>query len=235
MRIEAGAYDYKVPELTETMKEIQQLAKQIREKKIIMKEDSKINKQSTKPVMPRTAAARSRDRSVSRLRDEMEELGVDMENTENVNINNVYLFIKSIHYFRYFVRKKESIFNFQAHFTKTRKRSRSLSQNIDRKRQRLESTSRTRSVSRPGRDEMGIKDKVVSNLIISLIKIMTGNILKMYYLFQMKKKLKNIAHKAIKKKVAKKGLKGEADRFIGNKMPKHLFSGKRGSGKTDRR
>ncbi|OXU17338.1 nucleolar GTP-binding protein 1 [Nasonia vitripennis] len=181
MRIEAGVYDYKVPELTETMKEIQELAKQIREKKIIMKDESRVNKQSTKPVMPRTAVARGRDRSVSRLRNEMEDLGVDMEDTEN------------------------------AHFTKTRKRSRSVSQNVDRKRQRLESTSRARSSSRPARDEMGIKDN------------------------KMKTKLKNIAHKAIRKKVAKKGLKGEADRFIGNKMPKHLFSGKRGTGKTDRR
>lgn len=51
----------------------------------------------------------------------------------------------------------------------------------------------------------------------------------------MKKKLKAMAHKAISKKVKKMGLKGEADRFIGNKMPKHLFSGKRGIGGTDRR
>jgi nucleolar GTP-binding protein len=51
----------------------------------------------------------------------------------------------------------------------------------------------------------------------------------------MKKKLKKAAHKAISKKVGKKGLKGEADRFIGTKMPKHLFAGKRGIGKTDRR
>lgn len=50
----------------------------------------------------------------------------------------------------------------------------------------------------------------------------------------MKAKLKAIAHRSIKKKVAKKGLKGEADRFIGTKMPKHLFSGKRGM-KSDRR
>lgn len=56
-----------------------------------------------------------------------------------------------------------------------------------------------------------------------------------FFLLQMKSKLKNIAHKALKKKIAKKGLKGEADRFIGTKMPKHLFSGKRGVGKTDRR
>jgi len=51
----------------------------------------------------------------------------------------------------------------------------------------------------------------------------------------MKTKLKNVAHKALKKKVAKDGLKGEADRFIGNRKPKHLFSGKRGIGKTSRR
>jgi nucleolar GTP-binding protein len=51
----------------------------------------------------------------------------------------------------------------------------------------------------------------------------------------MKKKLKKVAHKAISKKVSKKGLKGEADRFIGTKMPKHLFAGKRGIGKADRR
>lgn len=107
-----------------------------------------------------------------------------------------------------------------------------MSQNVDRKRQRLESTSRNRSVSRPGRDEMGVKDTVVN---ILLFKIISREFIKNYCHLQMKKKLKNIAHKAIKKKVAKKGLKGEADRFIGNKMPKHLFSGKRGSGKTDRR
>lgn len=53
--------------------------------------------------------------------------------------------------------------------------------------------------------------------------------------FQMKKKLRKIAKKAIGKKVNKMGLKGEADRFIGTKKPMHLFSGKRGMGKTDRR
>ena len=37
------------------------------------------------------------------------------------------------------------------------------------------------------------------------------------------------------KKRNEKGLKGEADRTIGNLMPKHLFSGKRGIGKNERR
>lgn len=55
------------------------------------------------------------------------------------------------------------------------------------------------------------------------------------FFFQMQLKLKKVAHKAIAKKVKKQGLKGEADRFIGTKRPKHLFAGKRGIGKTERR
>lgn len=51
----------------------------------------------------------------------------------------------------------------------------------------------------------------------------------------MKRKLQIMGRQAIAKKVKKMCRKGEADRFIDNKMPKHLFSGKRGSGKTDRR
>ncbi|CAK9819971.1 Nucleolar GTP-binding protein 1 [Anthophora plagiata] len=182
LREEAGMYDYKIPELSETMRDIVELAKQIREKKAIMKDEARIQKASTKPILPRTSTAKARDRSVSKLKEQMEELGVDMEESEN------------------------------AHFTKTRGRSRSLSQPA-RKRMRLDSVSqsRARSSSRPARDEMGVKDVT------------------------MKTKLKNIAHKALKKKIAKKGLKGEADRFIGTKMPRHLFSGKRGIGKTDRR
>ncbi|XP_017878203.1 nucleolar GTP-binding protein 1 [Ceratina calcarata] len=182
LREEAGMYDYKVAQLSDTMRDIVQMAKQIRDKKAIMKDEARIQKASTKPVMPRTTAAKLRDRSVSKLKEQMEDLGLDMEDTEN------------------------------AHFTKTRGRSRSLSQPA-RKRPRMQSESRSvaRSSSRPARDEMGVKDPI------------------------MKTKLKNIAHKALKKKIAKKGLKGEADRFIGTKMPKHLFSGKRGVGKTDRR
>lgn len=182
LRVEAGIYDYKVAELSDTIRDIVEMAKQIREKKAIMKDEARIQKASTKPVMPRTTAAKLRDRSVSRLKDQMQHLGVDMNDSEN------------------------------AHFTKMRARSRSLSQPAS-KRRRLQSESRSasRSVSRPPRDQMGIKDTA------------------------MKSKLKNIAHKALKKKIAKKGMKGEADRFIGTKMPKHLFSGKRGVGKTDRR
>lgn len=79
-------YDYKPVELSETMREIAQLAKQIRDKKIIMKEEARVMKASTKPIMPRTTGAKARDRSVAKLKEQMEDLGVDMEDTKNVSI-----------------------------------------------------------------------------------------------------------------------------------------------------
>ena len=39
----------------------------------------------------------------------------------------------------------------------------------------------------------------------------------------------------MQRKMQKMARKGEGDRIIPNEMPKHLFSGKRGIGKTDRR
>ena len=41
--------------------------------------------------------------------------------------------------------------------------------------------------------------------------------------------------KLVQRKLIRHGKAGEADRHIATKMPKHLFSGKRGMGKTDRR
>ncbi|XP_046399020.1 nucleolar GTP-binding protein 1 [Ischnura elegans] len=182
LKMAAGVYD--PPDVKEdfSLQEIRALAKEIRDKKAIAKQEAMIRKACTKPKMPRTSAAVERGRSVTRLRKQMSELGVDMSGTE------------------------------EAHFTRTKSRSRSLSQ-PPLKKIRTESLarSRSRSVSKPPRDETGIKD------------------------LPMKMKLKNIAHKALKKKIAKHGRKGEADRFIGTKMPKHLFSGKRGVGKADRR
>lgn len=90
LREETGMYDYKVPMLSETMLEIVQMAKQIREKKAIMKDEARIQKASTKPIMPRTAALKIRDRSVSKLKEEMEDLGIDMEDSENVSNASKY-------------------------------------------------------------------------------------------------------------------------------------------------
>ncbi|CAH1403819.1 unnamed protein product [Nezara viridula] len=178
-REEAGFYAVPKIELDSTLQDIRALAQQIRDKKILMKQEASVRKSSTKPKLPRTTTPKVRDRSVSRLRTEMGALGVDIGNEE------------------------------KAGFKRTRGRSRSLSRGV--KRMRIDSEGRAKSMSRPPRDVSGVKDQ------------------------QTRQKLKKIAHKAISKKVGKKGLKGEADRFIGNKMPKHLFSGKRGIGKTGRR
>jgi len=183
IREESGMYVTPKIELDDTMREIKALALQIRNKKAIMKDEARVNKQCRKPKMPRTATAVARDRSVSKLKTQMQNLGVDMSETQT------------------------------AHFTKTKGRSRSLQSPAKRMRMDVEQVSenKNRSVSKTPRNELGVKDVAMRN------------------------KLAKIAHRAIAKKVGKMGLKGEADRFIGTKMPKHLFSGKRGIGKTDRR
>ncbi|XP_050296288.1 nucleolar GTP-binding protein 1 [Anthonomus grandis grandis] len=184
IREETGMYVVPKMELDETMQEIKKLALQIRHQKAILKDEARINKQSRKPVMPRTVGSKVRDRSVNKLRKSMENLGVDMSNSKAAN------------------------------FTKTKQRSRSVGPPSKKAKMDVDNgrpLSKSRALVKPPRNEQGIKD------------------------LAMKKKLDKIAHRAIAKKVGRMGLKGEADRFIGNKMPKHLFTGKRGVGKTDRR
>lgn len=184
VREASGMYVAPKIELDDTLREIKALAIKIREKKFILKDEARINKQSTKPKLPRTAAAKGRNRSVTRLRTEMSKLGVDMTDVEG------------------------------AHFTKTKSRSRSAGPVAKRMKMDImdnKPQNKNRSVSRTPRNELGVRDAV------------------------MQRKAQKLAHLAISKKVKKYGLKGEADRFIGNKMPKHLFTGKRGIGKTDRR
>ncbi|XP_050359035.1 nucleolar GTP-binding protein 1 [Nymphalis io] len=178
LRMAGGMYAVPKIELDETMKEIRDLARQIRNKKAVLKDESRLVKQSTKPVMPRNSRARDKGRSTSKLRDEMEKLGVDMSGTQ------------------------------AAHFTRARSRSRSQSAPRS-KRARLDAPPAT-TLART-RDTQGVRDVA------------------------MQRRAKQMAHVAIAKKTKKMGLKGEADRFIGTKKPKHLFSGKRGVGKTDRR
>lgn len=58
MRDNLGMYVVPKIELDETMEEIKRLALQIREKKFIMKEEARVNKQSRKPTIPRTAGSK---------------------------------------------------------------------------------------------------------------------------------------------------------------------------------
>jgi len=83
LREAAGVYDIDDSDEDEEMKDIRALAARIRSKKKIMQIESRLIKRITKPKLPRTG--RTRERSVSRLRGEMEELGVDMSSTDDAN------------------------------------------------------------------------------------------------------------------------------------------------------
>lgn len=87
LREEAGYYAVPKIELDETLREIRSLALRIRERKAIMRQETRITKQSNKPTIPRTAPARARERSVSTLRNKMRDLGVDLENTDEVSFS----------------------------------------------------------------------------------------------------------------------------------------------------
>ena len=99
-----------------------------------------------------------------------------------------------------------------ANFTKTKKRERSTSRNVAK---RFKGAQDGENVEDAGgkvpRDKSGIRDP------------------------ETRKKIKQNEKKMQKKKFARLGKAGESDRKITTKMPKHLFAGKRGTGKTQRR
>ena len=82
LRDKSGFYDIDSESEDENMKEIRSLAGKIRIKKKLMKNDQRIDNSKNKPVMPRTTEPAKRSRSVSRLKKEFTELGVDMTGTK---------------------------------------------------------------------------------------------------------------------------------------------------------
>jgi len=85
-RERAGVYDSDTDDDAE-YEEIHELAERIREKKKLMKNDQKDNN-TKKPIVPRTAEPKARERSVKRLKREFKELGVDMETDGDTNFEN---------------------------------------------------------------------------------------------------------------------------------------------------
>ena len=166
--------------------------------------------------MPRTTEAVKRSRSVSRLKKEFSDLGVDMTGTDDAKFANTPNKRKNREKSRENAKKAKMdveggsdqtryiigvffgktptsiIFNCVFFFNK----------------KKLFLIFRIRSMSR---DKSGVRDP------------------------EQRKKIKKMDKKMQKKTFAKMGKAGESDRHIAVKMPRHLFSGKRGSGKTDRR
>merc|ERR1712080_673373 len=83
-----GFHDSEEEEEDETWEEIKELAKKIRRKKGEMKVDQWID-QTKKPTLTRTSVAKKRERSVSRLKQEFETLGVTglAEDDEDAHFN----------------------------------------------------------------------------------------------------------------------------------------------------
>ncbi|XP_063698494.1 nucleolar GTP-binding protein 1 [Culicoides brevitarsis] len=189
MRLDSGYYEPEPLNVDETLKEIREMAKQIRLKRFMLRDNKRLSTKHGKPTIPRHKLPHTRERKVEKLRKTMENLGVDMSETNEAN------FTKNVVDLRRSVVKVGD--------TKTPK--------LDR-----ESMAVVKSTGQPlkrkhAKHELGLKNT------------------------SMKKKTELMAKHDIAKKTRKFALKGEADRFIGDKMPKHLFSGKRGTGKTDRR
>jgi len=179
LREKAGVYDSEESEEDDDMKEIRELASKIRVKKKLMKNDQKMDN-TKKPIVPRTSRAKKRERSVSRLKGEFEELGVDMSEKN------------------------------QAMFTQTKK-SRSSSVKSESQKPVAQNGYTNEKGGKISRDVSGVRD------------------------LKTRIKLKQTEKKIQRKKFAQGGKAGESDRKITTKMPKHLFAGKRKSGKTQRR
>lgn len=76
-REEEGYYDLSEDE-DEEIQDVRILAKDIREKKALMKAERRLD-HTTKPRLSRSQSTRKRDRSVSGLRSSMSDLGVDLD------------------------------------------------------------------------------------------------------------------------------------------------------------
>jgi nucleolar GTP-binding protein len=190
LRLESGYYEPPKLNIDETLQEIRDMARQIRTKRFTLRDNKRLAPRADKPKIPRHKLSHVRDRKVDKLKNTMEELGVDMSTKEDSNFNKSK------------IQSRRSLI--PAIGGKAEKRMDKESSAI------VKSTGQALKRKAP-KHELGLTNVVV------------------------KKKAQVMAKQDIARKLKKLCLKGEADRFIGDMKPKHLFSGKRGNGKTDRR
>jgi len=187
LRDKSGYYDIESEEDDENMKEIRQLAGKIRIKKKLLKNDRRIDR-TTKPILARTTEPVKRSRSVSRLKKEFTELGVDMTGTGDAKFANT-----------------------PNSTNKRKSRSKSRAEAAKKSKMDVDENAVAGKGRAMSRDKSGIRNPET-----------------IQKLDKMKKKIEF-------KKFGTQGKTGESDRHIHVKKPKHLFCGKRGIGKTDRR
>ncbi|XP_064540298.1 nucleolar GTP-binding protein 1 [Drosophila montana] len=192
LRESGGVYTVPDMSMDETLKEIREMAKQIRGKRFELRDEKRLAIRKNKPIIPRNKQPKVRDRSVSKLVQTMEGLGVDMSGSENANFT-------------------KSVMDLRRGVVAVGSKTTPKQPLLDKEASAVVKKTGQPLKRAPSRDTLGIKDVAI------------------------RKKAQIRAKRDIAKKVTRMGLKGEADRFIGTKMPRHLYSGKRGTGKTDRR
>lgn len=182
LRENAGLYDEGMSEDEDAdTKRVRELAKKIRNKRIIIQKKSLVNN-TTKSRLPRMG--RRKERNEVAAREELGSLGIDTSKLED---------------------RIASLRSRSASMQKKRLRSKTR---VDP--DAMETDQSTAVMVRPTRDVLGLKDAA------------------------QVRKVKKLAKKA-QRKAQLGAKKGEGDRVILNMKPKHLFAGKRGIGKTDRR
>lgn len=85
LREEAGLYAPPDMTMDQTLREIRDMAKQIRERRFELRDDRRLENKKNKSTIPRHKQPRVKERSVGKLRETMERLGVDMSGTEAAN------------------------------------------------------------------------------------------------------------------------------------------------------
>lgn len=95
LRDESGVYAPPDLSLDETMKEIRQIAKQIRTKRFMLRDERRMMGKKSAPI-PRNKLPRTKDRSVDQLKNTMENLGVSMAGTENANFTKKVVSTKRV-------------------------------------------------------------------------------------------------------------------------------------------
>lgn len=210
LRMDNGFYVPQNINIDETLQEIRDMARQIRSKRFVLRDNKRLAPRADKPKIPRHKMPKARERKAENLKTTMEELGVDMSGAEQANFNkNKVSFRRSV--------------------------IPAVGGSVAKKKDK-ESSAIVKSTGQPLKRKAPKHELGLTNLVVSLMKrILSRLIFYAIYSFQVKKKAQFMAKHDIAKKLKKYCLKGEADRFIGDLMPKHLFAGKRGTGKTDRR
>lgn len=94
LRMEAGFYEPPQLNIDETLQEIRDMAKQIRHKRFVLRDNKRLAPKSDRPKIPRHKLPHVRARKAEKLKDTMEELGVDMSQMENSNFNKSKVSLK---------------------------------------------------------------------------------------------------------------------------------------------